>query len=105
MLILGSGMSFHNLRAFFGGQADASERSRAFNRWLIETCTDPGLTRAERESRLIDWSAAPQAGFCHPRAEHLLPLHLCFGAASRTPAARVVYDDRIMGMQVCALMW
>lgn len=39
ILIIGSGMSFHNLRALFTG--GALERSREFDRWLTETIESP----------------------------------------------------------------
>jgi len=75
--IVGSGMSFHNLRGFGDGDGRASQK---FDAWLDETLTraDP----ADRETRLIDWSAAPAARACHPREEHLLPLMVAVGAAN-----------------------
>ena len=84
LLILGSGFSFHNMRAFF--TPDTPETARAndeFQQWLIETCADPALTLDERKARLTGWEAAPNASYCHPREEHLLPLHVCCGAAGR----------------------
>jgi aromatic ring-opening dioxygenase catalytic subunit (LigB family) len=106
VLIVGSGMSFHNLRAFFTYRGpQASPESLAFDRWLVETCTSPDLSPAEREKRLIDWESAPAARYSHPREDHLLPLHVCFGAASATPAARLAFSGDVMGQRVSALMW
>ncbi len=106
VLVVGSGLSFHNLRAFFGSAADSHAKSAAFDDWLTETCAGSGLSAAEREHRLLHWHEAPHARFCHPREEHLIPLHVCFGmAASRTPAAQVVYNDDLMGQRVCGLLW
>lgn len=82
VLIVGSGMSFHNMQAFFSGNPHVKGRSELFDAWLSDTLTNPALNNAERESRLAHWQAAPEARFCHPREEHLLPLHVCFGAAS-----------------------
>ena len=83
VLIVGSGMSFHNLRAFFSPRLSSiGERSEAFDRWLVETCTSRELSSEEREKRLVAWEQAPFARFCHPREDHLLPLHVCYGAAS-----------------------
>ncbi|MGE4423112.1 MAG: class III extradiol ring-cleavage dioxygenase [Pseudodesulfovibrio sp.] len=84
LLILGSGFSFHNMRAFF--TPDTAETARAndeFQQWLVETCADPALSQDERTARLIHWENAPHARYCHPREEHLLPLHVCCGAAGR----------------------
>jgi 4,5-DOPA dioxygenase extradiol len=104
ILIFGSGFSFHNLRAFRmdGGADRADPRNDAFQDWLIETCTGPAAP-GERERRLVDWESAPNARYCHPREEHLLPLHVCAGLAGR-PAA-VVFDDYISGMRALALRW
>ncbi|EGB13322.1 Extradiol ring-cleavage dioxygenase class III protein subunit B [Pseudodesulfovibrio mercurii] len=84
LLILGSGFSFHNMRAFFTPDtAETADANDAFQRWLIETCADPALTPDERGQRLVHWESAPHARYCHPREEHLLPLHVCCGAAGR----------------------
>ncbi len=76
IVIVGSGMSFHDLRHFFDGDGRASV---AFDAWLDETVTksDPKA----REERLIHWSEAPFARACHPREEHLIPLMVVAGAA------------------------
>ncbi len=82
LLIIGSGFSFHNLRAFFSPATEESqEKNRLFEEWLLNTCCSKDHQEQEREKRLIEWAAAPEARFCHPREEHLLPLHVCYGAA------------------------
>ena len=43
----------------------------------------PLLGEAERHQRLSEWDKAPHARFCHPREEHLLPLHVCYGMAGK----------------------
>lgn len=106
VLIVGSGMSFHNMPYFFAPDAEGRAESAVFHRWLIETCTDPNLSMEERKARLIDWEHAPSARFCHPRCEHLLPLHVCFGAAGLDAGpATVVFDQDVMGQPALALMW
>ena len=92
ILIVGSGMSFHNLRALFGG-VDVRERSKRFDDWLGETvAAEPEV----RERRLIRWAAAPEARFAHPREEQLLPHMVAAGAAGGEPGVRV-FNDTIMG--------
>lgn len=84
LLVIGSGFSFHNMKAFFEpvtAQSDA--RNKAFEDWLTDTLINPALSETERSGRLVDWSTAPEARYCHPREEHLLPLHLCYGLAQR----------------------
>jgi aromatic ring-opening dioxygenase catalytic subunit (LigB family) len=56
--------------------------------------------------RLLDWTRAPHARFCHPREEHLLPLHVCYGAGSAdTPVAEAVFSEQVLGQQVSAYLW
>ncbi len=106
ILIIGSGMSFHNLRAFFSNTIDSSRENEAFDDWLIETCTHPEISPEEREQRLIEWEKAPFARFCHPREEHLLPLHVCYGVAcADTPIAQTVFNGEIMGKKATSLLW
>lgn len=92
VLIVGSGMSFHNLRALSAG-SDVLTRSERFDEWLNDAVTDePGA----RDRRLTAWAAAPEARFAHPREEHLLPLMVAAGAAAGDRGQRVYHDD-IMG--------
>lgn len=98
VLIVGSGLSYHNLR-MFGPQAKAP--SEAFDAWLHTTLADapPGRTQA-----LIDWERAPQARVCHAEEDHLIPLHVALGAAEGEPAT-VVYHDRDLMGGVTATSW
>jgi aromatic ring-opening dioxygenase catalytic subunit (LigB family) len=103
ILVIGSGFSFHNLRAFsWQGMGEADPANDAFQDWLIEVCTGP-LTQSEREQRLIDWESAPSARYCHPREEHLLPLHVCQGMADKS--AELIFDDQILGKRGVAFLW
>ena len=84
LLVLGSGFSFHNMRAFFAPNTpELQDRNLQFERWLLDTCYSQNLTEAQREERLVHWAEAPYARFCHPREEHLLPLHVCYGMAGK----------------------
>jgi aromatic ring-opening dioxygenase catalytic subunit (LigB family) len=92
VLIVGSGMSFHNLRALMTG-SDVAARSERFDTWLGDAVTgDP----AAREQRLDNWAAAPEARFAHPREEHLIPLMVAAGAAEGDPG-KLVYRNDVMG--------
>jgi len=82
VLVIGSGFSFHNLKAFFSPDTtDARELNQSFENWLRETACSTDLSEDERTQRLVRWSLARGARFCHPREEHLLPFHVCYGAA------------------------
>lgn len=103
ILVIGSGFSFHNLRLFFGQPMGAPDpANEAFQDWLIDVCTGP-MSQEEREQRLIEWDKAPYARYCHPREEHLLPLHICQGMAA-TPA-KLIFDDQILGKRGVAFLW
>jgi aromatic ring-opening dioxygenase catalytic subunit (LigB family) len=75
----------------------------SFERWLIDTCSSTQYLEEEREQRLINWNSAPAARYCHPREEHLLPLHVCFGIAGT--AAKKVFEMEIMGKMASAYVW
>jgi 4,5-DOPA dioxygenase extradiol len=103
ILVVGSGFSFHNLQAFsWEGITEYDPSNDAFQKWLIEVCTGP-LSQHEREQHLIHWEKAPSARYCHPREEHLLPLHVCLGMVD-TPA-RVIFDAPILGKRAVAFLW
>jgi len=95
VLIVGSGMTFHNMRGFGGAGRAASE---AFDAWLGEAATaDP----ATRDARLVRWSQAPSARQSHPREEHLLPLMVVAGAAG-ADRGRIAFNDLFGGVRVSA---
>ncbi|MBU1565733.1 MAG: hypothetical protein KJ630_08900 [Proteobacteria bacterium] len=52
---------------------------------------------------MLHWDQAPAARYCHPREEHLLPLHVCYGIAAR--AAARIYSMELMGKTVSAYIW
>jgi aromatic ring-opening dioxygenase catalytic subunit (LigB family) len=92
VLILGSGLSFHNLRQFGPGGALASH---AFDAWLQYALLE--LAPADRVAAMLDWSAAPYARHAHPREDHLVPLWVALGAAEQEPAACVYHEDSFFG--------
>ena len=91
VLIVGSGLSYHNLR-MFGPQAEVP--SKAFDQWLQATLA---AAPAQRASLLTAWESAPAARQCHPREEHLLPLMVALGAAYDDTATCVYHEDGIFG--------
>lgn len=104
VLILGSGFSFHNLKAFFAPTNGTPDlKNEAFEEWLIDSCTSPNLSAEERETRLIRWREAPFASYCHPREEHLLPLHVCLGLSDAP--ARLVFSGGVSGKRASAFLW
>lgn len=92
VLILGSGMSWHNMRGF---SPAFTERSKVFDHWLAETITDP----QRREALLADWGNAPHAREAHPREEHLAPLFVAAGAA-QGESGHQAFNDVVMDVAI-----
>ena len=104
VLIIGSGLSFHNLKEFFAAPTKTSQTlNESFEQWLLDTCSNSRITEAEREQRLINWDSAPAARYCHPRKEHLLPLHVCYGVAGTVSKRAFAFE--IMGKMTSAYIW
>jgi aromatic ring-opening dioxygenase catalytic subunit (LigB family) len=103
VLLVGSGMSFHNMRDF--GQrlpaAARALRSAPFDTWLRETvAADP----ATRDAALTRWESAPSARVAHPREEHLLPLMVMAGAAG-ADRGRIAFHHSFAGYDISAVQF
>jgi aromatic ring-opening dioxygenase catalytic subunit (LigB family) len=92
VLIMGSGMSFHNLQRMANGARD----SEVFDGWLDDVLVGDATQRAKY---LSEWSTAPAGRASHPREEHLLPLMVASGAGSDQPGTKMwsgsVGDTRV----------
>jgi aromatic ring-opening dioxygenase catalytic subunit (LigB family) len=97
VLIVGSGLSYHNLRAL--GPTGAAP-SIAFDAWLQDALIVKNA--AERDRKLIAWEQAPSARLAHPREEHLLPLMVAVGAADGDAAVCVYHEERVFGSIVAS---
>ncbi|MEO8316435.1 MAG: class III extradiol ring-cleavage dioxygenase [Pseudomonadota bacterium] len=93
VLILGTGMSFHNLRAL--GDPRVLLPSLQFDSWLNATINAPAPARS---LGLTHWHEAPAAHICHPRSEHLLPLMVAAGASQAT--GQRVYNAQVLGSMI-----
>lgn len=94
IFIVGSGMTFHNLRAFRDPRAIPV--AEMFDAWLRETMT---LDADERDRRLVGWEQAPGARGAHPREEHLIPLMVVAGAAGDDRAV-VGFNGTFAGLRL-----
>ncbi len=97
VLLLGSGMSFHNMRGFRDPRyGPVSDR---FDAWLAETA---GIVDADaRGDALSRWAEHPDGRSSHPREEHLLPLMVVAGSAG-DGGGTSVFTDRVLGTAVSA---
>jgi aromatic ring-opening dioxygenase catalytic subunit (LigB family) len=96
VLMIASGMSFHNLRGYM--RPETPERARAFDAWLTAAIESP---EPERNALLRNWREAPFAAYAHPREEHLIPLMVAAGAGGEAPGKRV-FTDEPMGAKISA---
>ena len=94
VLVVGTGMSFHNMRAFGPG---AAAPSKAFDIWLSAAVTAPSAQA--RNDALVAWEHAPAARASHPREEHLLPLMIAAGAAGDDLGTKV-FEGQVLGATV-----
>ena len=99
VFIVGSGMSFHNLRAMRSHTRVPG--AEAFDAWLGETAA---LDPAERDRRLERWSEAPGARQAHPREEHLLPLMVVAGAAGKDRGS-IPFRGTVLGAVTSAVQF
>ncbi len=99
VLIVGSGMSFHNMRGY--GDPRFGPISDEFDTWLTTTIENPDSAR--RNAGLAAWAKAPAARLCHPerQEEHLIPLMVAAGAAE-SGAGKRVFSDRVMETTISA---
>jgi aromatic ring-opening dioxygenase catalytic subunit (LigB family) len=89
VLIIGSGMSYHNLGTMRSGGGGGAAAAR-FDAWLTQAVENPDVGR--RDALLIGWERAPHARDCHPRSEHLAPLFVVAGAAAADRGQRTYAD-------------
>ncbi len=102
MLLIGSGFSFHNMQAFFSS-AETDDKNLAFEAWLQHTVQRTDISEQQRAEQLCHWQQAPHAHYCHPRAEHLLPLHVCYGALGRP--AQQAWSAHVLNKQASFFLW
>ena len=93
VLIIGSGLSYHNMQEMRGNAG--FEPSRRFDAWLQETLVSS--PPEERTPRLVQWEEAPLARSAHPQEDHLIPLMVAVGAAEQEPGALVYHQKDFSG--------
>jgi aromatic ring-opening dioxygenase catalytic subunit (LigB family) len=97
VLIVASGMSYHNMRGFGSQDPRVAQTARQFDDWLNRTVADPDPET--RNHHLENWTSAPGALESHPRSEHLVPLFVAAGAAGGD-LGRVDYSSDLMGVPI-----
>jgi aromatic ring-opening dioxygenase catalytic subunit (LigB family) len=98
VLIIGSGMSYHNMRQFRWDNTPIPNAD-AFDTWLTQAVTRPII--AERNHLLSEWEAAAGGRDAHPREEHLIPLMVAAGAAGND-VGKLALLDHVLGAPISA---
>ncbi|KIL37860.1 MFS transporter [Gordoniibacillus kamchatkensis] len=93
MLVIGSGVTVHNLRQIHWGQQEPEPWAVQFDDWLIEQIRKGDLDAlAEYETK------APNARLAVPRPEHFVPLFIAMGSgASPLSEAKILYRGYDLG--------
>lgn len=99
VLFIGSGFSFHNLNSFFDQNKEVDKMNDAFHDALIDVLRDETSVK----EKLINWRSLPYANIMHPRHEHLLPLHICYGLNNKP--GTIGFDDFITGKRCICVEW
>lgn len=89
VLIIGSGLTYHNMRGF--GQPGAMHVSVSFEEYLHAAIAQPDP--AQRLQQLMQWEQAPEARSAHPQEDHLMPLMVAAGAAGEDTGHRFILDE------------
>ncbi|KAK9811283.1 hypothetical protein WJX72_001085 [[Myrmecia] bisecta] len=109
VLIVGSGSSFHNMKAFMsalrggGNKIPSKDPSQVFDDYLTDAISNPTHTPEQRLQLLENWESALYARDAHPREEHLLPLMVALGAAQGARGESFSYE--IGGLQASSFRW
>ncbi|GAA3408473.1 DODA-type extradiol aromatic ring-opening family dioxygenase [Paenibacillus hodogayensis] len=92
ILVIGSGVTVHNLRVLKWGQKTAEPWAVEFDDWLLERMNE-GDTAS-----LFDYAAlAPHARQAVPRAEHFVPLFIAMGSGDPGRKPEIAYRGYDMG--------
>ncbi|MFD1953636.1 DODA-type extradiol aromatic ring-opening family dioxygenase [Paenibacillus thailandensis] len=86
ILVIGSGVTVHNLRIIKWGQEEPEPWAVQFDDWLIDA-----MSRGELSALFQYDTLAPFAGHAVPRAEHFVPLYVALGSAQPNAKPEVIF--------------
>jgi 4,5-DOPA dioxygenase extradiol len=92
ILVIGSGVTVHNLGMIKWGQKEPEPWAVAFDDWLIGK-----MAGGELESLFQYDQQAPNARYAVPRAEHFVPLFIAMGSGSPDSEPKVIYRSYDLG--------
>ncbi|CAM4472246.1 4,5-DOPA dioxygenase extradiol [Paenibacillus endophyticus] len=92
ILVIGSGVTVHNLRAVKWGQQEPESWAVEFDDWLIEN-----MNNHDTNCLFQYEEKAPHAKMAVPRAEHFVPLYIALGSGSPGETPQVIYRSYEFG--------
>ena len=95
VLIIGSGSTTHNLRAFFGNKINSVPdfHAKEFSDWVYKTLND------KNPKTLINFmEEAPYASWNHPTTEHFFPIFVAYGAAGENADIKRLHSSFTFGI-------
>lgn len=103
--ILGSGMSYHNMREFMYDRQRSSVVNQDFDDYLNKVCT--AESEDVRKEGLVAWREQKGATEAHPMnaAEHFMPLIVIAGAGGPKPGERIFNWDMSGTFRLSAFVW
>lgn len=103
--ILGSGMSYHNMREFMTNRYQSAVVNKEFDEYLNKVCTTE--SEEARKGGLINWRQQKGATEAHPMraAEHFMPLIVIAGAGGSTPGQRIFNWDMSGTFRLSGFVW
>lgn len=95
ILIIASGMSYHNMRKFRSDEAGHVQEAIRFDHWLTDAVENSDIST--RNGMLARWEDNPDARACHvPDHDHLVPLFVAAGAAGQD-RGRKIFETHFLG--------
>lgn len=103
--IIGSGMSYHNMREFMYSRNLQKVVNKEFDDFLNEVCTADDETI--RKKGFISWREQPGASEAHPprAAEHFMPLVVIAGAGGSKAGQRIFNWDMSGTFRLSGFIW
>lgn len=103
--ILGSGMSYHNMREFMMNRYQSAVVNKEFDEYLNKVCTAD--SEEARKEGLVNWRQHKGATEAHPlrAAEHFMPLIVIAGAGGSKAGERIFNWDMSGTFRLSAFVW
>lgn len=103
--VIGSGMSYHNMREFRLSRYQGAIVNKEFDDYLNKICTSEN--EQDRKEGFLSWREQPGATEAHPvrAAEHFMPLIVVAGAGGSKPGERIFNWDLADTFRLSGFIW